>query len=109
MPTQRRGRHQRRDGTDEKGTRKDLDERTGGGGKRVVGRIYEDDLGKITRPKKNANSHTFPTNEWIHKITKRKESDRCDLCKTLGLAEGRGRFKTEKDLPEQNLGHIQHT
>jgi hypothetical protein len=25
----------------------------------------------------------------------------------LWLAEGR--FKTEKDLPEQNLGHIQHT
>jgi hypothetical protein len=40
-----------------------------------------------------ANSHTFPTNVWIHKITKKKEFDRCDL----------------KDLPEQNLGHIQHT
>ncbi len=34
------------------------------------------------------NSHTFPTNVWIHKITKRG---------------------TEKDLPDQNLGHIQHT
>ena len=45
-----------------------------------------------------ANSHTFPTNAWIHKITKKKESDRCDLCKALWLAEGR--FKTEKDLPE---------
>jgi hypothetical protein len=54
-----------------------------------------------------ANSHTFPTNAWIHKITKKKESDRCDLCMALWLAEGR--FKTEKDLPEQNLGHIQHT
>jgi hypothetical protein len=27
------------------------------------------------------NSHTFPTNVWIHKITKGKESDRCDLCR----------------------------
>jgi hypothetical protein len=27
-----------------------------------------------------ANSYTFPTNAWIHKITKGKESDRCDLC-----------------------------
>ena len=33
-----------------------------------------------------ANSHTFPTNAWIHKITKKKESDRCDLARlsTLG-------------------------
>ena len=30
-----------------------------------------------------ANSHTFPTNAWIHKITKKKESDRCDLFKAL--------------------------
>ncbi len=30
-----------------------------------------------------ANSHTFPTNVWIHKITKDKESDRCDLCRDL--------------------------
>jgi len=54
-----------------------------------------------------ANSHTFPTNVWFHKITKKKESDRYDLCKTLWITEGR--FKTEKDLPEQTLGHIQHT
>ena len=54
-----------------------------------------------------ANSHTFPTNAWIHKITKKKESDRCDLCKTLWIEEDR--FRTEKDLPKQNLGHIQHT
>ena len=54
------------------------------------------------------NSYTFPaTNTWIHKITKRKESDRCDLCKTLRITEDR--FTTEKDLPEQDLGHIQHT
>ena len=36
-----------------------------------------------------------------------KESDRCDLCKALWMAEGR--FKTEKELPEQTMGHIQHT
>jgi hypothetical protein len=36
-----------------------------------------------------ANSHTFPTNDWIHKITKGKESDRCDLCMALRIAEGR--------------------
>jgi hypothetical protein len=53
------------------------------------------------------NSHTFPTNGWIHKITKGKESDRCDLCRTLWTVEGR--FRTEKDLPKQTLGHIQHT
>ena len=40
------------------------------------------------------NSYTFPTNAWIHKITKKKESDRCDLCKALRIAEDR--FTTEK-------------
>ena len=54
-----------------------------------------------------ANSHTFPTNSWIHKITKGRESDRCDLCRTLWMAEGR--FKTEEELPKQTLGHIHHT
>jgi hypothetical protein len=54
-----------------------------------------------------ANTHTFPTNAWIDKITKGKESDRCDLCRALRIAEGR--FRTEKELPEQTLGHIQHT
>jgi ribonuclease HI len=54
-----------------------------------------------------ANSHTFPTNSWIHKITKGRESDRCDLCRTLWIAEGR--FRTEEELPKQTLGHIQHT
>ena len=53
------------------------------------------------------NFHTFPSNAWIHRITKKKESDRCDLCKALWIAEDR--FKTEKDLPEQTLGHIKHT
>jgi ribonuclease HI len=41
------------------------------------------------------NSHTFPTNAWIHKITKGKESDRCDLCRVLWIAEGRFRFAPE--------------
>ena len=54
-----------------------------------------------------ANSHTFPTNSWIHRITKGRESDRCDLCMSLWIAEDR--FRTEKELPEQTLGHIQHT
>ena len=54
-----------------------------------------------------ANSHTFPSNVWIHRITKRKESDRCDLWKSLWITQGR--FQSEKDLPEQTLGHIQHT
>jgi hypothetical protein len=54
-----------------------------------------------------ANSHTFPTNVWIHKITKSKESDRCDLCRVFWIAGGR--FRTEKEIPEQTLGHIQHT
>jgi hypothetical protein len=54
-----------------------------------------------------ANSHTFPPNVWIHRITKKKESNRCDFCKALRIAEDR--FNTEKDLPEQPLGHMQHT
>ncbi len=53
------------------------------------------------------NLYTFPTNVWIHKNTKNKESDKCDLYKTLWLEEGW--FKTEKDLSEEDLGHIQHT
>jgi len=60
-----------------------------------------------------ATSYIFPSNEWIHKITKGKESDRCDrpgpiqALKAIRLAEGR--FTTEKDLPRQDLGHIQYT
>ena len=54
-----------------------------------------------------ANSHTFPTNSWRHKVTKDRESDGCDLCRTLSIVEDR--FRTEKELPEQTLGHIQHT
>jgi hypothetical protein len=52
-----------------------------------------------------ANSHTFPTNSWRHKITKDRESDRYDLCRVLWITEGR--FRTEKELPEKTLGHIQ--
>ena len=60
------------------------------------------------RRMQQSTSHSFPSNAWIHKITKGKESDRCDLCKALlRLAEGRSTM--EKDLPEQTLGHIQHT
>jgi hypothetical protein len=44
------------------------------------------------------NSHTFPTNAWIHKITKGKESDRCDLCRALDggrpVQDGEGPSRT---------------
>jgi hypothetical protein len=53
-----------------------------------------------------ANTQSFPSNYWRHKITKGKESNRCDLCRALWIAEGR--FNTEDDLPIQTLGHIQH-
>ena len=43
---------------------------------------------------------------WWHKITKAKESNKCDLCKALWITEGR--FNTDDDLPIQTLGHIQH-
>jgi hypothetical protein len=52
-------------------------------------------------------THSFPSNVWIHKITKGKESNKCDLCKALWIAEHR--FTTEAVLPEQHLGHIQLT
>ena len=51
--------------------------------------------------------HFFPSNYWRCKITKGKESDKCDLCKALWVTQGR--FTTEPDLPVQTLGHIQHT
>jgi hypothetical protein len=54
-----------------------------------------------------AISHSFPSNAWIHRITKGKESNKCDLCKALWIKENR--FTTEADLPEQDLGHVQHT
>jgi hypothetical protein len=54
-----------------------------------------------------AISHSFPSIAWIHRITKGKESNKYDLCKALWIKENR--FTTEADLPEQDLGHIQHT
>jgi len=53
-----------------------------------------------------ANTHSFPSNYWRNKITKGKESDKCDLCRALWITEGR--FNTEDELPIQTLGHIQH-
>ena len=50
---------------------------------------------------------SFPSNAWIHKITKGKESNKCDLCNTLRIRENH--FTSEADLPVQDLGHIQHT
>jgi predicted Zn-ribbon and HTH transcriptional regulator len=44
-----------------------------------------------------AITHSFPSNHWRHKITTAKESNRCDLCKALWIAEGR--FTTQDDLP----------
>ena len=41
------------------------------------------------------------------KITNRKESNKCDLCKALWVSQGR--FTKETALPVQTLGHIQHT
>ena len=52
-----------------------------------------------------AITHSFPSNYWRHKITKAKESDRCDLCKVLQIAEGW--FTTDDNLLPQTLGHIQ--
>ena len=99
-----------------------------------------------------AITHSFPSNVWIHKITKGKESNKCDLCRALRIKENRFTTETpltvlrmcvecgpglvpgglhpswhprtgnagrppgtrpgshrETDLPEQDLGHIQHT
>jgi hypothetical protein len=53
-----------------------------------------------------ANTHNFPSNYWRNKITKGKESNKCDLCRALWTAEGR--TNTEDELPIQTLGHIQH-
>ena len=33
-----------------------------------------------------ATTHSLPCNAWIHKITKGKESNKCDLCKALWIA-----------------------
>ena len=52
------------------------------------------------------NTHRFPSKYWRNKITKGKESNKCDLCRALWTAEGR--FNTEDELPIQTLGHMQH-
>jgi hypothetical protein len=52
------------------------------------------------------NTHSFPSNYWRNKITKGKESNKCDLCRALWTAEER--VNTEDELPIQTLGHIQH-
>ena len=52
-------------------------------------------------------THRFPSNVWIHKIMKGKESNKCDLCKDLLITETR--FTTETVLLEQDLVHIHHT
>ena len=54
-----------------------------------------------------AIANRFPSNVWINRITKGKESSKCDLCKALWIKENR--FTTETDLPDQDLGHIQHS
>ncbi len=51
--------------------------------------------------------HCFPSNFWRSKITNGKESDKCDLCKSVWMSQGR--FTTESALPVQTLVHIQHT
>ncbi len=53
-----------------------------------------------------ANTHSFPSNYWWNKITRGKESNKCDLCRVLWISEGR--FNTEDELPIQTLGHMQH-
>jgi len=52
-----------------------------------------------------AITHSFPSNYWRNKITNGKESNKCDLCEALLMAEGR--FTTKEALPVQDLGHIQ--
>ena len=54
-----------------------------------------------------AITHSFPSNAWRSRISKGKESDRCDLCKALWVAQNR--FTTDSVLHEQTLGHLQHT
>ena len=52
-----------------------------------------------------AITHIFPSKSWRHKTSKRKESDKCDLCKVLWITKGR--YTTDGTLPTQDLGHIQ--
>ena len=63
----------------------------------------EDDIGKVTRPQENTSVNDFTYLPVEHM----DPQNRCDLCKVLWLEEDR--FTTKNDLPEQTLGHIQHT
>ena len=55
-----------------------------------------------------AITHSFPSNAWRSRISKGKESDRCDLCvKSLWVSQNH--FTTESVLHEQTLVHLQHT
>jgi hypothetical protein len=64
--------------------------------------IRSQDQWRILQP----NTHNFPSNDCRNKITKGKESNKCDLCRALWIVEGR--FNTEDELPIQTLGHIHH-
>ena len=69
--------------------------------------MTERDIGEISRPKENATgnyTYNFPCNVWIHKITKGKESNKCDLYKVLWIVENR--FTTETTLPKQDYGEL---
>ena len=71
--------------------------------------MAQENAGSVSRSGRMLKSimHCFPSNFWCSKITNGKESDECDLCKTLWISQGR--FTTESVLPVQTLGHIQHT
>jgi hypothetical protein len=81
----------------------------GVGGTRALGRMNEVDLGQVTRPKENVTGEIsyVPVQRLDSQDYEEKESDRCDRCKDHWISEDR--FKTEKDVPEQTLGHIQNT
>ena len=51
-----------------------------------------------------ATTQSFPSNVCIHKNTKGKESNKCDLCKALWTKENH--FTTETDLPEISSTHV---
>jgi hypothetical protein len=45
--------------------------------------VRSQDQGRILQ----ADTHSFPSNYWRHKITKAKESNRYDLCRALWITE----------------------
>ena len=71
--------------------------------------MVKENTSPTSRPEENTriNYFCFSSNIWRNKITNNKESDKCDLCKALWVSQGR--FTTERALPIQTLGHIQHT